>query len=598
MREQNANQSLWPSFAPTASLAGLLIGLEGFQLFGRSVAITPGVLFWTGAAALLTATLLVISFIRTIARMHRSVVERQENEQQFRALIDGAADHGLYTLDAQGVITSWNAGAQRLKGYAASEIVGEHYSRFFTEEDRQAGIPQTALEVAARKMKLETEGWRVRRDGSRFYASAVITALRDPSGKVIGFSKITRDITERIQQAEALEQAHAALAQAQKMESLGQLTGGLAHDFNNILHVIQNAVEVVRVRLAELDPESLRYLDMARRSTERAAGVTQRLLAFARRQPLDPKPLNANRLLQDMSDMLKHAIGAGISIETVLSSGLWMTSVDANQLETTVLNLTINARDAMQRVGKLTLETANALLDETYAAAHPEVTAGQYVMIAVSDTGAGMSKEVLAKAFEPFFTTKTQEEGTGLGLSQVFGFVKQSGGHVKIYSEVGEGTTVKVYLPRLHAAGSLSLVSESVSSEEVGHGETVLVVEDHDDVRAFAVEMLTSLGYRVSAAADAAAALQLLTQLPRLDLLFTDVGLPNGVNGRQLAEEVKKLRPEAAVLFTTGYARNAIVHHGRLDAGVELLLKPYTQLDLARKLRQMIPGGSPGTRAS
>lgn len=592
MAESHSNKNPWPSLAPSLSLALILIVLEAFQLSGWSSLVGHSGLFWLAAGSMLTAVLLVASVIRILNRVAGSSTQRQDEARQFRALIDGVADHALYTLDAQGIVTSWNAGAQRLKGYASSEIIGEHYSRFFTEEDQKAGVPQKALETAARKAKFEAEGWRLRRDGTRFYASAILTAWRDSSGKVIGFSKITRDITERVQQTEALEQTRAALFQSQKMESLGQLTGGMAHDFNNILHVIKNALEIARTRLQKVDPDSLRYLDMARRSAERATGVTQRLLAFARRQPLDPKPLNANRLLQSMSDMLRHAIGDGVSIETVLSSGLWTVCVDENQLEAAVLNLTINARDAMRREGKLTVETANALLDEAYAIAHPEVTAGQYVMIAVSDTGVGMSKEVLAKAFDPFFTTKEAEQGTGLGLSQVFGFVKQSGGHVKIYSEPGEGTTVKIYLPRLSAPGLGPLPPESVSSEEGGSGETILVVEDHDDVRAFAVDMLTSLGYRVSSAPDAASALQLVNQLPQLDLLFTDVGLPNGVNGRQLADEVKKLRPATAVLFTTGYARNAIVHHGRLDPGVELLLKPYTQLDLARKLRSMLNGVS------
>lgn len=597
MPEHN-NKDPWPSLVPTLLLAFTLIALECFQLFGWSSVVGSGALFWASAASMIASVLLVISVGRTLSRVRRSAVRRQEEEQQFRALVDGVADHALYTLDAQGMVASWNAGAQRLKGYTEREIIGEHYSRFFTVEDQQGGVPQKALETAARRKKFETEGWRVRRDGSRFYSSAILTALRDSSGKVVGFSKITRDITERIQQTEALEQTRAALVQAQKMESLGQLTGGMAHDFNNILHVVKNALEILRRRLQNADPESMKYLDMARRSVERAAGVTQRLLAFARRQPLNPKPLNPNRLLQGMSDMLRHAVGDGISIETVLSSGLWVISVDENQLETAVLNLTINARDAMRRFGKLTVETANALLDEAYAAGHSEVTAGQYVMIAVSDTGMGMSQEVLAKAFDPFFTTKEAEAGTGLGLSQVFGFVKQSGGHVKIYSEPGEGTTVKIYLPRLNAPGQATLPPESVISDEGGKGETVLVVEDHDDVRTFAVDMLTSLGYRVSAAPDAASALQLLSQLSHLDLLFTDVGLPNGVNGRQLADEVKKRRPEAAVLFTTGYARNAIVHHGRLDPGVELLLKPYTQLDLARKLGRMLrshPSGAPSS---
>jgi PAS domain S-box-containing protein len=567
-----------------AVLCIALAGLEGYQALSWSYAL-PRAAFYSALAGMAIAVTLLVGIV---VGAFRNAYKRRRSEQQFQALVDGVADHALYMLDVNGLVIAWNAGAERLKGYLADEIIGEHYSRFFTEEDRQANLPQKALEAAGRRGKHETEGWRVRRDGTRFYASAVLTALRDSSGRLTGFAKITRDVTERIQQAQMLEQTRAALAQSQKMESLGQLTGGLAHDFNNLLHVIKNAIEILRARLQKIDPEATRYLDMARRSADRAGGITQRLLAFARRQPLDPKPVNPNRLLHGMNDMLRHAVGEGIAIETVLSSGLWVVSVDANQLETAILNLTINSRDAMQRVGKLTIETANALLDESYAAAHSELRAGQYVMIAVSDTGAGMSKEVLTKAFDPFFTTKAAEEGTGLGLSQVFGFVKQSGGHVKLYSELGEGTTVKIYLPRLQAAASSALPMDSVGVESGGAGEMILVVEDQDDVRAFAMEMLTSLGYQVSGAPDGITALQLAGQLSRIDLLFTDVGLPNGLNGRQLADELRRLRPELPVLFTTGYARNAIVHHGRLDPGVELLVKPYTQLDLARKVREAL----------
>jgi len=557
--------------------------LEVYQVYVSIGGGAPQALYAAIGGMTIAALLLLMSVLACRSQAHRS------DEQQFEALVAATADYAIYLLDRGGRVTTWNAGAERLKGYATSEIVGEHYSRFFTAEDQQNGVPQKALEVAAsRRGKLEIEGWRVRRDGTRFYVNASLSALRDPSGNVTGFAKITRDVTEQIQQAEALEQTRAALQQAQKMEALGQLTGGMAHDFNNILHVIKNALEILQLRLKP-NAEATRYLDMAQRSADRAAGVTQRLLAFARRQPLDPKPINANRLLQGMSDMLRHAVGDGVSVETVFSSGLWTVSADSNQLETSVLNLTINARDAMSRVGKLTIETANAFLDEPYAAIHPEVTAGQYVMIAISDTGSGMSQETLAKAFDPFFTTKQTEGGTGLGLSQVFGFVKQSGGHVKMYSEPSNGTTVKIYLPRLQAAGAY-LVSETVNPGEGGRGETVMVVEDHEDVRAFAVEMLTSLGYRVIAAADALSALEALQRLAHLDLLFTDVGLPNGMNGKELADEVRKLQPHAsaAVLFTTGYARNAIVHHGRLDPGVDLLLKPYTQLDLARKVRSVL----------
>jgi PAS domain S-box-containing protein len=537
-------------------------------------------------AMLVGVVMLVLAFLRT----QRAEIAQQQGEQHFGLLVDGVAGHALYMLDVKGRVSHWNAGAERLKGYTADEIVGKSLECFFTEEDQAAGVPQRALEVAAERGKYELEGWRVRKDGSRFYASAVITALRDASGRSLGFAKITRDITERVQQQKVLEAAKAALAQQHKMEALGQLTGGVAHDFNNLLHVIRNSVGIVLRRLHDVDPTVQKYLDMALQNADRASVVTQRLLAFSRQQPLDPRALDPNKLVAGMADLLRSALGERVALETVLASGLWAVSADANQLETSILNLAINARDAMPLTGKLTIETANVHLDDPYAAAHVEVRPGQYVMIAVSDTGTGMSKDVLEKAFDPFFTTKEPGHGTGLGLSQVFGFVKQSAGHVNIYSEPGSGTTVKIYLPRhIAAAADLPKVLEQIPPKS-GGAETILVVEDEDDVRTFIADVLRELGYRVTAAADAHLALAELEKLGGVHLLFTDVGLPNGINGRQLADEVRRRWPDVKVLFTTGYARNAIVHHGRLDPGVELIVKPFTQSSLATKIRKVLDG--------
>ncbi len=376
----------------------------------------------------------------------------QSSERRFRLLVEGVADHALYLMDGEGRITDWNAGAQRLEGYTAEEIRGQPYSVFFPPEARAAGEPQHILEQASRLGKFETEGWRVRKDGTRFYCNAVVTALRDPSGALFGFAKVTRDVTERERQQSALEAAQAALAQSQKVAALGQLTGGMAHDFNNFLQVIKNALEIVERHLRPEDAIAAHYVGMAKHNADRAAVVTQRLLAFARRQPLDPRTVDPNMLIQSMGDLLRHALGKAASLESVLGAGVWMISVDASQLETAILNLVINARDAVHGAGGITIETANTYLDEAYAASHSEVAAGEYVLLAVSDTGAGMTKEVMAHAFDPFFTTKEPGQGTGLGLSQVFGFVKQSGGHLKIYSEPGEGTTVKLYFPRHSAA--------------------------------------------------------------------------------------------------------------------------------------------------
>ena len=542
----------------------------------------------SGILAFAIMTLGIVLAVLAFRTLERAEGARSESEQHLGLLVDGVADHAIYMLDPQGNVTSWNDGAGRLKGYRAGEIVGQHFSGFYTDEDRKAGVPEKALETALLKGKYEGEGWRVRKDGSRFWASVAINPLRDSTGRVLGFAKISRDITERRAQQQALEQTRAELAQAQKMDALGQLSGGIAHDFNNLLAVILNCVELLHRRLQIIDPEVRQTVDMIKRNAERAARLTQRLLAFSRRQALAPQQIDPNKLVSGMSDLLRRALGESIALETVLGSGVWLTSVDPNQLETAILNLAINSRDAMLNGGKLTIETANTFLDEAYAAAHREVTPGQYAMIAVSDTGLGMNKEVIAKAFDPFFTTK--EHGTGLGLSQVFGFIKQSGGHVKIYSESGEGTTVKLYLPRLLAAEAAEALSDVRPVVAHSDGETILLVDDEEDVRASTAQLLRDLGYRVMVATDARTALEVMEKEPDIDLLFTDVGLPNGINGRQLADDVRGRWPAVKVLFTTGYARNAIVHHGRLDPGVELIVKPFTHSGLADKVRRVLDG--------
>jgi PAS domain S-box-containing protein len=536
----------------------------------------------------------VVLFLRASLAALRVQADLNAAVERFRLLVDGVSDYALYLLDPEGRVNSWNAGGQRLKGYSEDEIVGKNYSCFFTEEDRKAGQPAKLLHEAAQRGHSRSEGPRVRKDGSVFQADTVITHLQDRTGKHIGFAKITRDVTERREHQQALEQARQALAQSQKLEAIGQLSGGMAHDFNNILHVIKNSIDIIRARVHNLDPTAVQYLEMAKRNADRGAGVTQRLLAFARQQPLNPRTIDPNKLIQGMSDLLRHAVGEGIEVEIVWgTSRLWTISADINQLETAVLNLAVNARDAMKGSGKLTIETANAFLDETYAAAHAEVTPGQYVMIAVSDTGGGMTPEVMAKAFDPFFTTKEAGQGTGLGLSQVLGFMKQSGGHVKLYSEPGVGTTAKLYF--LRRGVSADALPTATSAPEAASGERILLVEDDEDVRAFTREVLCELGYRVAEAPDGPTALRLLEELPDLTLLFTDVGLPN-MNGRQLAEEVCRRRPNVKVLYTTGYARNAIVHHGRLDSGVNLIVKPFTQPDLARKIRSVIDRYAPATQ--
>ncbi len=383
------------------------------------------------------------------------------------------------------------------------------------------------------------------------------------------------------------ETVEGQLRQAQKMEAIGQLTGGIAHDFNNFLAIIYGSLDMIRRRIERSEYASLhRYLDAAKEGSQRAATFTQRLLAFSRQQPLKPEPINVNTLVSGMSELIGHSIGKQIRIETVLAAGIWLTHADQNQLEQSIVNLAVNARDAMPDGGKLTIETANFYIDEKYVKENPAATTGQFVMIAITDTGIGMSPEQMEKAFEPFFTTKPVGHGTGLGLSQVYGFVRQSGGHVKIYSELGHGSTIRIYLPRFSGVvPHQEPVDAPIVAPPAGK-ETILVVEDEDGVRKLTVETVKELGYRVIEAADAKAALRVIDS-EEIDLLFTDVVMPE-INGRKLAEEALRRKPKLKVLFTTGYTRNAVVHNGVLDPDVDMIGKPFTIDDLAVKLREVL----------
>jgi signal transduction histidine kinase/CheY-like chemotaxis protein len=394
------------------------------------------------------------------------------------------------------------------------------------------------------------------------------------------------------------------LRQAQKIEAVGQLSGGIAHDFNNILTIIMGNLDTIGRRIAGAKPDRdatelaevlTRPVDLAMQGARSAAQLTQRLLAFSRRQALDPARLDINKLVAGMSELLRRTLGETINFETVLAGGLWQTLVDANQLENAVINLAVNARDAMPEGGSLTIETANTYLDEAYTARFGDLTPGQYVLLSVTDTGTGIATDVLQRVFEPFFTTKETGKGSGLGLAMVHGFVKQTGGHIRIYSEEGQGTTVKIYLPRLMdetkvASAPAPAPVQRAAAARAQNGEVVLVVEDNDGVRDYASASLRDLGYEVYEAPDAAGALEQIKNGAKIDLLFTDVVLPGGMSGRVLADKINEKYPDLPVLFTTGYTRNAIVHHGRLDPHVHLLNKPYTQQDLARKVRQLLDG--------
>jgi signal transduction histidine kinase len=422
----------------------------------------------------------------------------------------------------------------------------------------------------------------------RRYERELLEARRAAEKANAELMELNRTLEERVANAvEARLASEAALRQAQKMEAIGQLTGGIAHDFNNMLAVVLSALSLMERRLARGEDVS-EFIAAARDGAYRAASLTQRLLAFSRQQTLAPQPLNANQMVAEMSEVLRRTLGETVRLETVLAGGLWHALADKNQLENAVLNLAINARDAMPEGGRLTVETANCHLDEAYGAAH-DVRPGQHVMIAVTDTGTGMTPEVMAKAFDPFFTTKGLGKGTGLGLSQVFGFVKQSGGHIKIYSEPGHGTTMKIYLPRLSGAADVPKRLETTKFAHASGSELILVVEDDEQVLALTAQMLRDLGYGVIEARGGAEALAALSAHPEIRLLFTDVVMPD-MNGRRLAEEAQKRRQDLKVLFTTGYTSNAVVHNGALDAGVNLLPKPASLEQLAAKVRAALDG--------
>jgi len=514
-------------------------------------------------------------------KVTRDITERKaaqdalrQSEERFRLLVQGVTDYAIFMLDTSGHVTNWNSGAQRMKGYTADEITGQHFSVFYTDEDRAAGIPRRALQTAREEGRFETEGWRVRKDGTRFWASVVIDPICDDSGTLIGFGKITRDVTERRQTQMALDEARQALFQAQKMEAVGQLTGGVAHDFNNLLQAIGGSLELMERRLAAGRTDVEKYLAATRASVDRAAALTQRLLAFSRRSPLNPERVDLNELVTGMQDLIHRSVGESVQIDLALTSAPLPAWMDANQLENALLNLAINARDAMPNGGRLTIATGSVHLDAAGVSAKPDLKPGDYVTLRVTDTGVGMPADVLARACEPFFTTKPIGQGTGLGLSQLYGFIHQSGGHLDIDSEVGRGTTVSLYLPR-HEGPATARTTPATPSEapKSTASGTVLVVEDEAIVRMLLVEALSERGFSVLEAGDGEAAATIIASAARIDLLATDVGLP-GLNGRQLAEMARAKRPDLKVLFLTGYAYSAAIDQERLGPNTQLLSKP------------------------
>jgi PAS domain S-box-containing protein len=490
----------------------------------------------------------------------------------------------LLIVGADGVFRAVNPAWAEILGHEPDEVVGRSFLDFIWPDD--AALTQSGLDSAAAQDDLTSFENRYRhKDGAPRWISWHTSVEGD---LVYAYG---RNITAETAQAEALNRAEEALRQAQKMEAVGQLTGGIAHDFNNLLAGIVGSLDLMQTRLSQGRTENVeRYAKAAMSLAQRAATLTHRLLAFSRRQPLDPKPVNANQLVSSMEDLLRRTIGPLHALEIVTAGGLWTTQCDHNQLESAILNLAINARDAMPDGGKLTIETCNAHLDNAYVAAQRDVTPGQYICICITDTGTGMTPDVIARAFEPFFTTKPLGQGTGLGLSMVYGFAKQSEGHLKIYSEVGQGTTIKIYLPRHRGPAEEELsVESSYEVPRAEAGETVLVVEDEPVIRDLIVEVLQDLGYRALEAADGPSGLKVLQSRQRIDLLVTDVGLP-GINGRQLADQARETRRDLKVLFITGYAENATLANGFLDPGMKMITKPFAIEALATRIRTIIQG--------
>ncbi len=490
----------------------------------------------------------------------------------------------LLVLDTAGVIRSVNPAWARLLGHPADEVVGHAYLDFIHPDDAPRSTDE--LETAVTSADLHTiENRYLTRTGEIRWISWN-TSFED--GLLYAYG---RDVTEEKAQAEILLATEAALRQAQKMEAVGQLTGGLAHDFNNLLTGISGGLELIQIRIDQGRYDAVpRYVGAAKGAAARAAALTQRLLAFARRQTLDPRPTDVNRLIVGLEDLIRRTVGPGVTLEVVGAGGLWPALIDPPQLENALLNLCLNARDAMPGGGRITIETANKWLDDR-AAAERELPPGQYLSVCVSDSGGGMTPEVIDRAFDPFFTTKPLGSGTGLGLSMIYGFTRQSGGQVRIYSEVGQGSTVCLYLPRyLGAAAPADAAEPRPAPAATGTGEVVLIVDDEATIRMLVAEVLAEAGYASIEAADGAAALRILESDARVDLLVTDVGMPGGLNGRQVADAARVLRPGLKILFITGYAENAAVGNGHLEPGMALLTKPFAMDLLAAKVRQLIEG--------
>jgi PAS domain S-box-containing protein len=523
------------------------------------------------------------------AKITRDLTERMQAEaalrasqEQFRLLVQGVTDYAIYLLSPEGKISSWNAGAQRIKGYAPEEIIGKHFSQFYTEEDRAAALPQKALEIAAREGRYEKEGWRIRKDGTKFWANVVIDTVRNPDGSLLGFAKITRDITERMTAQQALDQTREALIQAQKMEAIGHLTGGVAHDFNNLLMAIQGSLELLQRRLPKDDPKIARLLDNAVQGAQRGAALTQRMLAFARRQDLKLVALRVPELVQGMTELLQSSLGAAIQVETRFLLNLPKAYADPNQLELAILNLAMNARDAMPKGGVIVIGASERKVTD-----EPGLKPGQYLCVTVTDTGTGMDEATLQRAMEPFFTTKGIGKGTGLGLAMVHGMAQQSGGRLVLKSKPGVGTTAELCLPVAPPPDTAS-AGEGIAPRtalSLGRELAILTVDDDPLVALNTSAMLEELGHKVYSAPSGMRALEILRGEEDIDLLITDQAMP-GMTGSELVSRIRAEKPEFPVILATGYAE---LPPGEAE-GIPRLAKPFRQQDLAEAIAVAVAG--------
>jgi len=514
---------------------------------------------------------------RDLTERMRSEADLRQSQEQLRLLVQGVTDYAVYMLSPEGYVSSWNSGAERIKGYSPEEIIGQHFSRFYTEEDRQAGLPSQTIEIAAREGRFEREGWRVRKDGTKFFANVVVDAIHSPDGSLLGFAKITRDITERMNAARALEEAREALLQSQKMEAIGHLTGGIAHDFNNLLMAVQGSLELLQRRLPGSDPKVAQLIDNALQGTRRGAALTQRMLAFARRQELTLAPLDVRDVVQRMTSLLQSSLGPSVRIETDFPLELPKVAADVTQLELALLNLAINGRDAMPKGGTITIG-ATELADV------PGLKAGNYLCVSVADTGTGMSEETLKRAMEPFFTTKGVGKGTGLGLPMVHGMTEQSGGKLLLKSKPGKGTVAELYLPvapneAAQPAPSIETHIPSLFNRKLA----ILTVDDDPLVALNTSALLEELGHTVYSAPSASHALDILRRENKIDLIITDQLMPD-MTGSELATRIRAENAHFPIILATGYAELA---PGEAE-GLPRLAKPFGQRELAEAIARAV----------